>query len=237
MKPFTPGKVSSSTSPRSLLACSLPLALSRPSSTFHHHHQAHEARQLILAETALNRQHIVSQLSIVESHERWLMQDLATIEHLRAHKLLPNDPFRYLRWADKFSTSAWVTAQTSGITNYLPRKEVIAWEASYRTENQIDEYSVAAKANLVRAISVLNSADGPQHLTGAQFLAQEKVATSDRESQTGNMENLTPADLLRLSSTQLDELERGVQLAISQDHQLIRWFVDLGTLMDELPRS
>jgi hypothetical protein len=80
---------------------------------FHHHQQAHEAREQILAEIALNRKLIVTQRGILESHERWLMQDLAIVKHLRAHKLLPNERFRYIRWADNFSTSAWITAQTS----------------------------------------------------------------------------------------------------------------------------
>ena len=204
---------------------------------FHHRDQAHEAREQLLAETDLNRKHVVSQLSLVELHERWLMQDLALIEHLRAHQLLPNDHFRYFRRANSFTTSAWSSAQATGITNYLPRQEVIAWERCYRVQANIDEYSIAAKADLVKATSVLNSAYGPQHLTAAQFLVQEKSINDDAESQSGNMENLASADLLRLNPRQLDELERGLQLALSQDDQLIRWYADLNLLLDKLPRT
>jgi len=213
------------------------VALEQTVEYFHHRHLGREAREQILAETARNRKHVVAQLSVLESHEHSLMHDLVIIEHLRAHRLLPDDHFRYIRWADKFSTSAWITAQNSGVTNYLPREEVIAWEACYRQQQNIDEYSIAAKTDLVKATSVLNSATGPQHLTGSQFLEREQFRASDPESQSGNMENLASADLLRLGSMQLDELERGVQLALSQDDQLIRWYADLGTLMDKGARA
>ena len=204
---------------------------------FHHRNQAHEAREQTLAEIDLNRKHVDSELSRIELHERWLMQDLAIVTHLRARKLLPNDRLRYIRYADKFSTSAWTSAQSTGITNYLPREEVNAWEACYRLQTNIDEYSVAAKAALVEATSVVNSAEGPQHLTAAHYIEQEMSVNRDPESQAGKMENLTSVDLLRIKPQQLDELERGLQLALSQDDQMIRWYADLNLLLDKLPRS
>lgn len=200
---------------------------------FHHRYQAHRAQEMILAEIDFNRTRISQQLQLFESHESALMKDLAVLRRIRRHTLQPTDQLEYLRLSDRLSDSAWSAARTSGVVDYLPQDEVVAWESIYKSQAAIDAYSVIAKDDLVKATAVLNSADGPQHLTGAQFRAAEMTLASSPSANSSILQNLQPADLLRLAPTQIDELEHGFQVALSQDDQMIRWYVDLDASMDK----
>jgi len=196
---------------------------------FHHRHQAHHARELIVEEVRHNQSTLAHNLDDLTQHEAWLQNDLAVLDRLRTHKLTSDDHLLFVRPSSEFSDSAWTTAHESGAAAYLPYEDLIFWEHIYKNQKTIDGMSIDAKNDIVRSTSALNNADGPRHLSANEL----RGAVSELSFKA--IATIQSKDLLRLSPEQIDQLRHGFQLALSEDDQMMRWYIALEGFFRELP--
>jgi hypothetical protein len=214
------------------------IGLEQSVEAIHHRHQAHHARELIVHEIQLNRQRNMSIISSLQNHRAWLRDDLAVLDHLRAHQLQPADRLRYLRVSTNFSDSAWTSAHASGAAEYLSYESLNQWQNIYQFLASLNAMALESKNNLTRAISTLNSSAGPIQPTPAELRAEiEQYDGDDSSTQRVKLEGVQQSDLLRLTPAKIDQLEAGLQLAISQDDQMMRFSVALDVTFDRLPRQ
>jgi len=88
---------------------------------------------------------------------------------------------------------------------------------------------IDAKNDIVRSTSALNNADGPRHLSANEL----RGAVSELSFKA--IATIQSKDLLRLSPEQIDQLRHGFQLALSEDDQMMRWYIALEGFFRELP--
>ena len=206
------------------------VALEQTVEWLHHRHQAEQARELILDEVKTNSATLEDTNRLLDHHVQTLQADLVALDHLRHHALQPQDRILFIRTSNQFHTSAWSASHQSNAVDYLSHAEVHHWEELYESQARIETFNIDAKNNLIQTTAVLHTAFGGKPRTIADLRKlMRTLGDSDQSPMGETIENITDEDLQRLTPGQVDRLEQGLQIGISQDEQMLRWCIDLET--------
>jgi len=94
----------------------------------HHRHQVAETREALRNEREKNLAAFAENTKRLRRETAWLSNDIVVLSYVKEHPGTPQEKLPgVLVWGNswaEFSTSAWTTAQTTGITAFMPQDEV-----------------------------------------------------------------------------------------------------------------
>jgi hypothetical protein len=215
------------------------LCLEKMVEFFHHRHQAREGLILLLREAYENRDSLHENVKVNEWAERQHRADLDVLQRLRAGALKPRDQLIFIRPYEHLVDSAWKIVHESDAAPYIPYDLMALYGTLYDTQQYVNQEANSASYELQRATSVLNteqenlSRDEENRLQGDA--SNQSLSSMTAESYDAMMAKLSSdQNLSRLTPAQIDRLEQGFQLAITDDRRLNRFYVALGGSYDEV---
>jgi len=214
-----------------VLGLLIAISLEQTVEYFHHRHQAAEAHQALIEERRSNETSNDFNIFATRRHQQDLQRDLTILHALRAHQPLPPGPFilRHVRYL--YLEDNWRKIHQSGTVNYLT--EGLA-PIAYRYENQ-DAFRARADRSseeLSRAGAVLRGEHDPLNTTFENNLDMSnftrRIADShetlpQQDIDRGFAKYAETADLTKLSPSQIDTLERAIQVALVDDDALLTY--------------
>jgi hypothetical protein len=206
---------------------------------FHHRHKAREGLELLLREVNENRDILQKNAKVNEWAERQHRADLGVLVRLRSGALKPRDRLIFIRPYSRLVDSAWKIVHESDAGPYIPYDLMALYGTLYDTQQYVNQEASSASYELQRATAALNteqenmSRDEENRLQGA--IANQNVSSMTAESYDAMMSKLSgDQDLSRLTPAQVDRLEQGFQLAITDDRRLNRFYLALGSFYGEV---
>lgn len=215
------------------------LCLEKTVEFFHHRHQAREGLELLLREVNENRDILDVNAKLNEWAERQHRADLGVLQRLRAGTLRPRDQLIFIRPYNHLVDSAWKIVHESDAAPYIPYDLLALYGTLYDTQQYVNQEANSASYELQRTTAALNSEqenisrDEENRLQGA--IANQNISSMPVESYDAMMAKLSgDQNLSRLTPAQIDRLEQGFQLAITDDRRLNRFYLSLGRSYDEV---
>jgi hypothetical protein len=215
------------------------LCLEKTVELFHHRRQAREGVELLLREANKNRDILQSNARVNEWAEQEHRADLGVLQRLRNGRLNPRDRLIFIRPYGSLVDSAWKIVHESDAAPYIPYDLMALYGTLYDTQQYVNQQASSASYELQRATATLNteqsnmSRDEENRLQGA--IAGQDISSMTAESYEAMMSKLSgDQDLSRLTPNQIDRLEQGFQLAITDDRRLNRFYLALGGSYDEV---
>jgi hypothetical protein len=206
---------------------------------FHHRHQGHEAVRLLQEEWEFNRTSLAVNLQMLPWRERYLRKDLEVLERLRTRTLRADDQLNFYSNRYMFTDSNWREVQQNGTAAYLPKADG-AWYV-YQNEDQFNTLAHQSTLDLQRSYAVLNTSSG--HAYSEQDLLKENVFIDQVAASHGHLDDATiqrafdaqaiDADLARLSPADIDQLQHGVQHAISDTDAMLGLCYNIKRMYDD----
>jgi hypothetical protein len=155
------------------------LALENAAEALHHRHDRKEAEALIRQEIASNRDDIKqgeAQFKTEMDGMNRVMQTLEAMSQGQPGKLQESD---FLFHQAPIQDSAWRTASTTGVVNYMPYEEVQRFSDAYKEQDQLEAIEKQTLDDYLQLIPVLSHHEGkytPELAKQALPLAQHVVA-------------------------------------------------------------
>ena len=142
----------------------------------HHRHQVAETREALRLEREENYTRLDKYVKTFRWESVLLNNNMMIFSYLRQHPGTPEDKLpgvlKFTMMRNQFETSAWHTAQSSGVLQLMPKKEVLADEVVYNALqdicNQNEEEWLALNDN---SKFMFEDSD-PSHLTPAEITEQ-----------------------------------------------------------------
>lgn len=220
-----------------ILGILIAIGLEQTVEAIHQHQQVREARTMLRRELQDNRRNLAEDISAVDTHLAQLWSDLAVVARARAHKPLPGDEVVYIFPSESLQSVAWQTVQASNISEHMDPHEFADYGNLYRMQQAIDDMMAAANTQLQMSLSPLVASEDPRIDTTAQ---DEQI-----ESHTNSPQAMAAAIHLlnhdnhpeRLSAAQLDAVQRGLLIGITEDRRLQRYLGALGRDYERFERS
>jgi len=203
---------------------------------FHHRHQAREGLALLRREVDANRKSLEYDARVLAFSEREQHANLAVLQRLRNHKLLPDEHLIFIRPYEMLGSSAWQVVHESAAATYIPHELMAEYDAIQESQRIVNDDLRASNSELQRAAAVLNTehiddsdeADRIQKSTYRTAASEADLMTMTAEAFDAEMARFSGRqDLSRLTPAQIDRLEQGFQQAITDDRRLHRWYVAL----------
>jgi hypothetical protein len=215
------------------------LCLEKTVEFIHHRHQAREGLELLLGEVNENRDTLQKNTKVNEWAERQHRADLGVLQRLRSGVLQPRDRLIFIRPYTRLVDSAWKIVHESDAAPYIPYDLMALYGTLYDMQEYANKEANSASYELQRATAALNtehenmSRDEENGLQSA--IANQDISLMTAESYDTIMSKLSgDQDLSRLTPAQIDRLEQGFQLAITDDRRLNRFYLALGGSYDEV---
>jgi hypothetical protein len=214
-----------------VLGLLIAISLEQTVEYFHHRHLGAEAHQALIEERRSNETSNDFNIFATRRHQQDLQRDLTILHALRAHQPLPPGPFilRHIRYL--YIEDNWRNIHQSGTVNYLT--EGLS-PIAYRYENQ-DAFRARvdrSSEELSRAGAVLRDEHDSLNTTFEDNLDMSnftrRIADShetlpQEEIDRGFAKYAETADLTKLSPSQIDTLERAIQVALVDDDALLTY--------------
>ena len=204
---------------------------------FHHRVLGAEARSALLDERHQNETSNEVNIFAIKRHEQDLKHDLAVLQALRAHQPLPPGPFIIQRVGYIYSEGQWQNVHQSGTINYLSGNlgglghgTVGALGYRYGYEERFLDLSRRSTEELSHASSVLRSPSDPLSISFEDNLAFNKFfvrlvaaheALPQQEIDAAWATLAEPGNVAALTPAQIDDFERAIQVALSDDDRLL----------------
>jgi hypothetical protein len=215
------------------------LCLEKTVEFFHHRHQARDGLELLLREVNENRNTLHQNAKVNEWAERQHRADLGVLQRLRAGALQPRDRLIFIRPYSYLVDSAWKIVHESDAAPYIPYDLMALYGTLYDTQEYVNKETTTASYELQRATAALNteqenmSRDEENRLQGV--VTNQNILSMTAESYDAMMSKLSgDQNLSRLTPAQIDRLEQGFQLAVTDDRRLNRFYIALGDFYDEV---
>jgi hypothetical protein len=196
----------------------------------HYRHLANEATRALLNERHIDEEANQFNIFATRRHQSDLQHDLAVLNALRAHQPLPPAPFIIQHVAYIYAGAEWQNVHQSGTINYLTGN-LAALTYRYQMQDRFLDLLSRSNEDLARAASVLRSPTDPLNTTYEDNVAfseffRRLVAAHEglpqQEIDAAWATNAAPGNLAALSPAQIDSLDRGVQIALSDDDAMLR---------------
>jgi hypothetical protein len=215
------------------------LCLEKTVEFLHHRHQAHDGLELLLREVNENRDILQENTKVNEWAEQQHRADLGVLQRLRAGALKLHDQLIFIRPYRHLEDSAWKIVHESDAAPYIPYDLMALYGTLYDTQQYVNQEANSASYELQRATAALNteqenlSRAEENRLQGA--VGSQNMSSMTAESYDAMMAKLSgDQNLSRLTPDQIERLEQGFQLAITDDRRLNRFYLALSRSYDEV---
>jgi len=215
------------------------LCLEKTVEFFHHRHQARESLELLRREVNENRDILNRNAIVNEWAERQHRADLGVLQRLRVGAIKPRDRLIFIRPYSHLVDSAWKIVHESDAAPYIPYDLMALYGTLYDMQQYVNQEANSASYELQRATAALNteqenmSRDEENRLQSV--ITNQNISSTTAESYDAMMAELSgDQNLSRLTPAQIDRLEQGFQLAITDDRRLNRFYLALGGSYDEV---
>jgi len=215
------------------------LCLEKTVEFFHHRHQARESLELLRREVNENRDILNRNAIVNEWAERQHRADLGILQRLRVGAIKPRDRLIFIRPYSHLVDSAWKIVHESDAAPYIPYDLMALYGTLYDMQQYVNQEANSASYELQRATAALNteqenmSRDEENRLQSV--ITNQNISSTTAESYDAMMAELSgDQNLSRLTPAQIDRLEQGFQLAITDDRRLNRFYLALGGSYDEV---
>ncbi len=195
----------------------------------HHRGLAAEARRALLAERHADETANDFNIFGTKRHEHDLHHDLAILHALRAHQPLPPGPFITRHIASVYAEEEWLKVHQSGTINYLTGN-IGAKRYRYEMQDNFMNLVKRSDEDLSRAVSVLRTSTDPlnrsfeENVAFSGFFRRLEAAHEALPQQEIDAAWATladPGNVAALSPSQIDSLERALQIALADDEALL----------------
>jgi hypothetical protein len=198
----------------------------------HHRNQASEARALLRTERDQNRASLEIDFYATIHNQHDLLDDLAVLDRLKTHSLLPTDKLLFARPAYGFFQGEWKAVQQSGVIAYLSPADLTGVAYLYEREENFVSREARSAGDLDYATAMLQR-EGPW-VRRPQTISSPVNALLDKTHNDGRgaldqaaMEReysesyIDQSRFLNLTPSNIADLEHAINLALVDDKALL----------------
>lgn len=193
---------------------------------FHHLHLASEAREQLIAERRADERSNEVNIFTTLRHQSDLKHDLAILHALKTHAPLPNSPFIWRRFRFVYADDTWLKLHQSGTITYLDTHTLGTLAYRYFNQQAFATRSSESMVTLEHAASILRTENDASQVSLEEsvidgnflnHLVDGHFSMDENTIQRGYASQVEYGDLTKLTSAEIDELERAIKVALVDD--------------------